>query len=299
MTILKSDNLRVYFKQKGRTVKALDGVDIILKAGATTAVAGESGCGKTTFAKSVLGFYKPQAGSIYYNESDITKRENEPTIRKNIQIVFQNPFLSIDPRYTVFSTLFETISVFKKIDRKTAKEKIIKALQEVELSEDVLESYPHQLSGGQIQRVCIARSLINQASLVVLDEPTSSLDVTTASKIIELLKKLQKQHNMTFLFISHDLKLLQNIAQDCFIMYYGKIVESGPIKSVYNNPLHPYTKLLMEAAQHKLKSIGEYEIPTVGCPFYPRCSQRMSECRGGYVKKEPESGHFVYCNLYK
>ena len=299
MSLLRTEDLKVYFTQKGRKVKALDGVNVALEKGVTTAVAGESGCGKTTFAKAVLGFYKPKSGSIYFNDSDITKKENEQIIRKNIQIVFQNPFLSVDPRYTVFSTLYETISSFKKVSEQEAKKRIVAALKEVELNEDILERYPHQLSGGQVQRICIARSLINQASLVVLDEPTSSLDVTTASKIITLLKKLQKEHNMTFLFISHDLKLLKNIAQECFIMYYGKIVESGPISLVYTNSLHPYTKLLMEAAQHKLKSIGEYEIPAVGCPFYPRCSDRKSECRKGYIKKEVGTGHFVHCNLYK
>jgi oligopeptide/dipeptide ABC transporter ATP-binding protein len=297
--ILYTRNLKVHFIQRRKIVKALDGVDIFLRKGYVTSLAGESGCGKTTLARTVLGFYTPVEGKVYFNGDDITLKKNQHIIRRNIQVVFQNPFLSIDPRYTVFSTLYETLKVFKKIKKANAESMIKQALQDVELDEEVMMRYPHQLSGGQVQRVCIARSLINEAPLIILDEPTSNLDVTTASKIIKLLIRLQEEKRVTFLFISHNLKLLKKISHFCFIMYYGKVVEYGPKELVYANPLHPYTKLLMEASHYQLKSLEEKEVPSEGCLFFPHCAFKKGECDGGYVKKEVEGGHFVFCNLFK
>ncbi len=297
--ILSTKNLKVYFLQKGKTIKALDGVDLFLKKGLVTSLAGESGCGKTTLAKTILGFYQPKEGSIYFNDKNITLKENQKVVRKNIQIVFQNPFASLDPRYTIFYSLYEALRVFKKIKKSESSELIKKALAEVELEEDVMERIPHQLSGGQIQRVCIARSLINRPRLVILDEPTSSLDVTTASKIMKLLIKLQNELEVTFLFISHNLKLLKKISRYCFIMYRGKITEYGPRDLIYNNPLHPYTKLLKEASQQKLKYLKEGIDHLGGCPFLSRCRFKKPECKQECVRKEVEPGHFVYCHLFK
>ena len=297
--ILTTKNLKVHFLQKGKTIKALDGVDIFLKKGLVTSLAGESGCGKTTLAKTILGFHQPKTGSIYFNGKDIALRKNEKLIRKNIQIVFQNPFASLDPRYTIFYSLYEALRVFKKIKKPESREFIKKALAEVELEEDIAQRVPHQLSGGQIQRVCIARSLISRPPLVILDEPTSSLDVITASKIMKLLIKLQKELEVTFLFISHNLKLLKKISHYCFIMYRGKIMEHGPRDLVYNNPLHPYTKLLKQASEQKLKYLKEETEFSEGCPFLPRCPLKKPECNQDCISKEAEPGHFVYCHLFK
>ena len=307
--ILSTENLKVHFLQKGKTIKALDGVDVFLKKGLVTSLAGESGCGKTTLAKTILGFYQPKAGKIYFsarggsalggNCKDIALRKNEKFIRKNIQIVFQNPFSSLDPRYTISYSLLEALKVFKKVKKSESKELVKEALAEVELEEDVADRMPHQLSGGQIQRVCIARSLINRPPLVILDEPTSSLDVTTASKIMKLLIKLQKELGVTILFISHNLKLLKKISDYCFIMYRGKIMEYGPRDLIYNNPLHPYTKLLKEASEQRLKYLKEEPELVQGCPFLSRCPFKRAECNQECLNKEAEPGHFVYCHLFK
>ena len=297
--ILTVENLKVHFIHKGKATKALDGVDIFLKKGLVTSLAGESGCGKTTLAKTILGFYKPNQGKIYFNNKDITLPKNQKSAREDIQIVFQNPFASLDPRYTIFYSLYEALTVFKKVNKVQGKEFVRSALAEVELEDDVMERIPQQLSGGQIQRVCIARSLINRPSLVILDEPTSSLDVTTASKIMKLLIKLQKELGVTFLFISHNLKLLKKISDYCFIMYRGKVAEYGPRDLIYDNPLHPYTKLLKQASEQKLKYLKEDAANIDGCPFLSRCSSKKPECSQESVKKEVEPGHFVYCHLYK
>jgi len=306
--ILYTKNLKVHFSRKRKVVPAVDGVDIFLEKGKVTSLAGESGCGKTTLAKAILGFHRPKEGGIYLNGSDITLNKNQSLIRKNIQIVFQNPFSSLDPRYSIFSSLYEALKVFpakggpasggKKIKKSECKEAIIKALAEVELKPDVMDRYPHQLSGGQVQRVCIARSLLNRPPLVVLDEPTSSLDITTASKIMKLLSRLQKELNLTFLFISHNLKISKKISDHCFIMYRGQIMEHGPKELVYNNPLHPYTKLLKEASELKLKRLKGEDFLSQGCPFAPRCSFKRQECSQKLKQVEVEKDHFVSCYLY-
>ncbi|MCM8787034.1 MAG: ABC transporter ATP-binding protein [Candidatus Omnitrophica bacterium] len=297
MNILTTQNLKVYFPKNSKVVKALDGVDIFLEENQITALIGESGCGKTTLAKTILGFYKPTAGKIFFKDFDITLKENEPNIRRNIQIVFQNPLLSLDPRYTIYDSLYEVVFAFRKIKKKQAAEIIEKAIYQVGLDKDILFRYPHQLSGGQLQRICIARSLINKPAVVILDEPTSSLDITSTLKIIKLLDDLQKTYNLTFLFISHNLKLLKKISTFCFIMYKGKIVEYGPKELVYNNPAHPYTRLLMVAAELKLKDFQEEENFDAACTFYGRCKFRSDICKVGYKKIEVEPQHFIFCNF--
>ncbi|MCM8819689.1 MAG: ABC transporter ATP-binding protein [Candidatus Omnitrophica bacterium] len=299
MNILNIQNLKVYFLKESKVIKALDGIDLFLEENQITALIGESGCGKTTLAKTILGFYKPTAGKIFFKDFDITLKKNEPIIRKNIQIVFQNPSLSLDPRYRIYDTIYEALFVFRKLNKIEAKEIIEKAMYQVGLDKDILYRYPHQLSGGQLQRVCIARSLINKPSIVVLDEPTSSLDITNASKIIKLLEDLQKTNKLTFLFISHNLKLLRKISTFCFIMYKGKIVEYGPKELIFRNPLHPYTKLLIEASNFRLKDLGRNtDFFDASCSFYGRCEFKKDICKKNCQKIEVEKNHIVFCNLF-
>ncbi|MDD5194716.1 MAG: ABC transporter ATP-binding protein [Candidatus Omnitrophica bacterium] len=298
MNILTTHNLKVYFSQHRRLVKALDGVDIFLREGLTTALAGESGCGKTTLARTILGFNSPREGNVYFRNTDISLKKNEALIRKNIQIVFQNPFLSLDPRFTIFSTLYEAFHVFHDAKKREAQSVLGQILEEVELKASCLSRFPHQLSGGELQRICIARALINRPSLIILDEPTSSLDVTTASKIIRLLAKLQAAHGITYLFISHNLKILKKISQVCFIMYAGKIVEYGPKELLYHNPLHPYTRLLFEAANHTLKFMPQEQVSPGACAFFPYCKSASDTCKDSPQKKEVEPRHFVYCHNF-
>jgi peptide/nickel transport system ATP-binding protein len=295
--ILEVNDLKVHFNQKQRVIKALDGVDVFLKKGSTTALAGESGCGKTTLAKTILGFYKPSGGNITLGKEDITLKSNIELIRKNIQIVFQNPFLSFDPRYTVFQSLYESLYVFNPVTKSKAEDIIIQKLSAVELMPDIMDRYPHQLSGGQNQRVAIARSLMNEPALIILDEPTSSLDITTASKIMDLIMRLQDSYGATFLFISHNLKLLKKISHYFFIMYRGKIVEYGPKNLVYSNPQHPYTKLLKEASNQKVKNIPQDSFETQGCPFFGRCPLKKDACLSVPEKYEIEPEHFIYCHF--
>lgn len=253
MDILNIEDLSVTFKRRGKTIQAVDKVNIFLKKAKITALAGESGCGKTTLAKAILGFIKPSFGKIFLNGQDITLRINKNLIRQNIQIVFQNPYLSFDPKFTVFDSLYEVISFGQKAGKKNAEKEISRALLDVELENNLQKRYPYQLSGGQLQRVSIARALLKKPAIIILDEPTSSLDVTTAATIIRLLKLLQSSQDVTFLFISHNLKLLKKISDFTYIMYQGKIVESGATEEVYTNPQHPYTQSLIAAGRYQLK----------------------------------------------
>lgn len=294
--MIEIKNLKVHFRHNHRTVNAVDGVDFFLTQGITTSLAGESGCGKTTLARAILGFYKPKAGSITLNKIDITQKRHEGYLRKNVQIVFQNPYSSVDPRYTVQKTLHEALTVFQKVSPANARELIVDSLSQVELGEEVMNRYPHQLSGGQVQRVCIARALINRPPVIILDEPTSSLDIVTSTKVIDLLARLQKQHNLTFLFISHNLKLLKKIAHFSFIMYCGKIVEYAAKEVLYSNPLHPYTKLLLDASYQRLSQINEGLSVQEGCPFISRCPVHKADCANVPALREIEPGHFVACH---
>lgn len=279
--LVEIKNLKVHFSRHKQVVKAVDGVSLSIQAGVTTALAGESGCGKTTLARTILGFYQPLEGNIYLRGEDITLKRNEPLIRKNIQIVFQNPQLSLDPRYTVYATLSEALCVKKRLGRLAINKRVSQLLDEVELKDEILYRYPDQLSGGQRQRVCIARSLVHRPDMLILDEPTSSLDITTATKIIALLKKLQSLHNITYLFISHDLRLLKNVSSQCVIMYAGKIVEYGITERVFSNPAHPYTQLLRQACEQKLQIMPE--------------NFKFSYLNQQKVEVEP--GHFIFKDL--
>lgn len=295
MHILEAHNLHVTFRKKNEEIKALDGIDFILESGKTTAVAGESGCGKTTLARALAGLLKPAQGETLFAGHAIFDKSNRHLFRRNVQMVFQNPYLSFDPRYTIFETLYETLSVFNTVGIKQAWVTVASLFFHVGLEPQIMLRYPHQVSGGQLQRAAIARSLINKPQAIIFDEPTAGLDITTAAQVIGLLQRLQQQHGLTFLFISHNLRLLKKIAHVCYILYRGKIMEYGPRDAVYDNPGHPYTQLLLNAAYQKVQSASEENVDAV-CPFYARCLRGTQECRLGVARHEISPGHVVFCN---
>jgi len=255
--LVKTDNLKVHFPIKKGVfrrivgyVRAVDGVTVEVYEGKTLGVVGESGSGKTTLGLAVLRLI-PSEGEVKYRDMSLKdlKREKLRVLRKEIQVIFQDPFGSLNPRFTVEEIVGEGLRVhFRDMDENQRREVIISALEEVGLSADILDRYPHEFSGGQRQRIAIARALVLNPRFIVLDEPTSSLDISVQVQIIELLKKLQKQHNIAYLFISHDLRAIRALSHEIVVMYRGKIVEKGTPEEIFNNPKNDYTKMLIKSA---------------------------------------------------
>ncbi len=265
-------------------LKAVDEVNISIPAGRTLAVVGESGSGKTTLARLILRLIEPTAGSVLLENYDVTDMEGAELEKRRarMQIVFQDPFDSLSPWQTVGRTVAEPLLLHKNLNMGQASAPVAAMLERVGLSPEHARRYPHELSGGQAQRIGIARAMITNPALVVLDEPTSSLDMSVQSQILLLLQSLQEEMNISYLFISHDLTVVRYIAHDLAVMYLGKVVESGPAAQVFAAPRHPYTEALLKAAprpdpSHKTDHVYlRGEQPTAldrapGCPLYGRC----------------------------
>jgi peptide/nickel transport system ATP-binding protein len=316
--LIRVEELRKYFSlggflSKKVTVKAVDNVSFSISEGETLGLVGESGCGKTTLGKTVLRLYKPTSGKIYFMNKDITNlKENEMRqIRRFMQIVYQDPYSSLNPRMRIKEIVSRPLIVHNLINnKKELNEKIISTLIKVGLDETFLDRFPHELSGGQRQRVAIARALILNPKFIVLDEPTSALDVSVQAEILNLLKDLQEEYHFSYLFISHDLSVVNFMAHKVAIMYLGKIVEYGSPEDIYNEPLHPYTHLLMQSIpqpdpkERKLSFIeGEppnpINVPS-GCRFHPRCKYMLEICKNKEpLLQEIKPGHLVACWLYR
>lgn len=318
--ILKVINLKKYFRigkdKKGPIyVRAVDGVSFNVKYGETLGLVGESGSGKSTIAYTVVGMYRPTSGQILFKDKNIgvqaTKRPL--ALKREIQIVFQDPGSSLNPRQTIEQILRLPLRLHTQTPTRQLREKMVELLEKVELPPDYLYKSPPSIGGGEKQMVAIARALAPNPSLIVLDEPTSALDVSVQAKIINKLMDLQKELNLTYLFITHDLSLMRNVANRIAIMYLGKICEVADAATFFEKPLHPYTQMLISSVpvvteeEERLKpkkvvSIGEIPSPVnipPGCSFHLRCPYKMPICSEVDPEmKEVAPGHIVRCHLF-
>lgn len=302
------------FRHTVATVKAVDGISFEIDKNKTFGLVGESGCGKTTAGRAIIKLIEPSGGQVLVNGEDIAPKKDRQLLkyRREMQIVFQDPTSSLNPRLTVGQALSEPL-LFHDIVKNTkeAREVLGELLLSVGMKPYHLDRYPHQFSGGQRQRVAIARAITVDPSLIILDEPTSALDVSVQAQIITLLKKIQERLNAGYLFISHDLSVVRFISDEVGIMYLGKFVEKGDTDSIFENPLHPYSKALLEAApipdpraRRNRRNLVGGQVPSPinrpsGCFFRTRCPHVMDICSKEYPELlEMESNHYVSCHLY-
>ncbi len=301
-------------KREPITVKAVDGVSFSVREGETFGLVGESGSGKSTVAYMTIGMYQPTSGTIQFQDQNLFVNGNRRplSLKKEIQIVFQDPGSSLNPRRTVQQVLELPLRIHRP--NKDYMYELIRLLEMVNLPPDYLYKYPHMLSGGEKQIVAIARALATDPGLIILDEPTSALDVSVQGKIINLLIRLQQEFNLSYLFITHDLSLMRNVASRVAIMYLGKIAEVAETAEFFKNPQHPYTQMLLssipviseeEEVLKPQKIISKGEIPSPvnvpsGCSFHTRCSYVMDICkRVDPVMVETGPGHKVRCHLFE
>lgn len=317
--LLEIRNLKTYYPVKGgffrRTVgnvKAVDDVSFEIKKGETLGLVGESGCGKSTTGRTIIRLLNATDGEIIFEGKDITKLRGKTLqeIRQDIQMVFQDPYASLNPMQMVGDIVSEPIRNFKNASLKDLKGDVMDLLTKVGLPEDAYYKYAHEFSGGQRQRIGIARALALRPKLIIADEPVSALDVSVQSQVLNLLKELQKEFDLTFLFIAHDLSVVKHMSDRIGVMYLGNMVEIADRNSMYAEPLHPYTQALISAIpmpdprRKKERIVLEGDVPSplnppTGCPFHPRCPAAMAEC--SQVKpalKEVKPGHRVACHLY-
>ncbi|MGL5244707.1 MAG: ABC transporter ATP-binding protein [Sarcina sp.] len=317
-TLLKVEGLKKYFPIKGgifqRTignVKAVDGISFELKKGETLGLVGESGCGKSTTGRTILRLLDKTEGNVIYKGQEIhdLSKKDLRKLRPDMQIVFQDPYSSLNPRMTVGQSIGEAVIQHGLVNKKDARDLIIETMRICGLSDYQIDRYPHEFSGGQRQRIGIARALILNPSFVVADEPVSALDVSIQAQIINLLSELQEKRNLTYLFISHDLGVVEHLSTKVGVMYLGSMVELAPKTEIYKNPLHPYTQALFSAIPIPDPTVKKKRIiltgdipspsnPPKGCKFHTRCPYAKDICKEVLPEyKNVGSDHFVACHL--
>lgn len=315
--ILKVEDLKKYFPIKGGffsktigNVKAVDGVSLEVKKGETLGIVGESGCGKSTTGRAILQLLKPTGGKVYFKGQDLGKLSKKElrAIRPKMQLIFQDPYSSLNPRMTVGQIIGEALIDHKLATKENLREKVLEVMDLCGLAEYQIDRFPHEFSGGQRQRIGIARALALDPEFIVADEPVSALDVSIQAQIINLLVKLQKEKGFSYMFISHDLSVVEHLCQRVGVMYLGSMVELTETDELFNNPLHPYTKALLSAIPIPDPTIKRERIiltgdipspanPPKGCKFHTRCPYATDVCKNEAPEyREFKKGHFVACH---
>ena len=307
--LLEVKNLKKYFKVGGNAqLHAVDDISFVLDEGKTLGVVGESGCGKTTLGRVIIHLLDLTAGKVYFEGQDCT----EPTkkelfrMRENMQIIFQDPYSSLNPRMSVSEAIMEPLLMQGKLSKDEMREETLNLMKTVGLAERFENSYPHELDGGRRQRIGIARALSLKPKFIVCDEPVSALDVSIQAQIINLLLDLQEERGLAYMFVTHDLSVVKYISDDIMVMYLGQMVEKAPSDELFATPLHPYTKALLSAIpvpsirNKKKRIIMQGEItspvnPKPGCRFMDRCQYVTPECSEPQIMTEPSANHFVSC----
>jgi len=318
-TLIRVENLVMHFpiyrgviRRQVAAVHAVDGVSFEIKRGETLGLVGESGCGKSTTGRTILQLYKPTSGEVYFRDQNLVKLKPEAMrlMRREMQMIFQDPYASLNPRMTLRDIVGEPLMAFEEVSGKEIDRRVAELLELVKLNPDFAGRYPHEFSGGQRQRIGVARALALHPSFIVCDEPISALDVSIQAQVVNLLEDLQKELNLTYLFIAHDLSMVRHISDRVAVMYLGIIVELADRNELYTNPLHPYTKALLSAipvpdpeySETHQRTILQGDVPSPvnppsGCRFRTRCPIADESC----ALKQPEfrqlkPGHFVACD---
>ena len=311
-TILEVKHLKKYFNTPKGTLHAVDDVSFTLERGKTLGIVGESGCGKSTTGRAILRLIEPTSGEVIFNGEDIVKKNKEEMrlLRREMQLIFQDPYASLDPRKTVSEIIGEPLKLQKLVPDKNERAKRVHELMEVVgLADRLVNTYPHELDGGRRQRIGIARALAMEPKLIICDEPVSALDVSIQAQILNLMQDLQEKMGLTYIFITHDLSVVNHFANDIAVMYLGQLIEKAPSEMLFDRPTHPYTQALLSAIpvpslkkrRERILLKGEISSPInpkPGCRFAARCPYATDRCRSEEPKLvEIEKGHFVACHL--